>query len=89
MEAKRCCWGARNEAMNVLGDLEGRKEQLRVLETHWMGIRGGIECDGKGRLDLRIDALMIARDQNSMRVPVSYFNSLPSSTIYNNERATL
>jgi hypothetical protein len=42
--------------MNVLGDLEGQKVQLRVLETRWISIRGGIECDEKGGLDLRIDA---------------------------------
>lgn len=45
IEAKRCCWGVMKEAMNVVGDLEGRNEQLRVLETRCMGIRGGIDGD--------------------------------------------
>lgn len=56
IEANRCCWGTTNEAIKDDGSLEGRKEQLRVLETRWMGIRGGIDNDkSEGRIhDLRI-----------------------------------
>lgn len=32
-----------NEAMKDVGVLEDRKEQLRALETLWVGIRGGID----------------------------------------------
>lgn len=59
MEAKRCCWGARKEAIKDEGDLDDRKEQLRALETLWVGIRGGIGGDwscnlNNSRFDLDI-----------------------------------